>query len=185
MTNTNSHDIEAKPTAEIIENTGLPVDEDKDGLGQRLADPATERRLVRKIDLHVLPWLCVTYALSLIDRTNIAAAKIVGMELDLNLVGDQYNIALLIFFIPYIITEIPSNAVIKALGTQKYLTVLVVSWGAIAMCFGFVKTYGQLLALRVLLGFFEGGFNVSVPPPFLHPTSLELTRSSCSLPVFT
>ncbi|RSM06972.1 hypothetical protein CDV31_008814 [Fusarium ambrosium] len=86
-------------------------------------------------------------------------AKIVGMEADLNLTGNQFNVALLVFFITYFVTEIPSNIAIKAVGTQSYLTVLIASWGAIAMCFGFVKTYGQLLALRVLLGFFEGGFN--------------------------
>ncbi|KAM5345139.1 hypothetical protein ACJ41O_011001 [Fusarium nematophilum] len=120
---------------------------------------AREQRLIRKIDLYVLPWLCITYALSLIDRSNIAAAKIIGMEIDLNLTGNRYNVALLVFFITYIITEIPSNAIIRRVGTQKYLTILITSWGAIAMCFGFVKTYGQLLALRVLLGVFEGGFN--------------------------
>ncbi|KAF5011453.1 hypothetical protein FDECE_2442 [Fusarium decemcellulare] len=120
---------------------------------------AKEKRLVQKIDLYVLPWLCITYALSLIDRSNIAAAKIVGMEIDLDLTGDRYNVALLIFFIPYIITEIPSNAIIRRVGTQKYLAILITSWGAIAMCFGFINSYGQLITLRVLLGIFEGGFN--------------------------
>ncbi|KAF7553518.1 hypothetical protein G7Z17_g3571 [Cylindrodendrum hubeiense] len=118
-----------------------------------------ERNLLWKIDWHVLPWLCIAYALSLIDRTNIAAAKIVGMELDLNLHDNMYSVALLVFFVTYILTEIPSNAIVERLGTRIYLAILLAGWGAVAMCFGFVKNYGQLVALRVLLGFFEGGFN--------------------------
>lgn len=121
---------------------------------------ARERKLLRKVDLYVLPWISLTYALSLIDRTNIAAAKISGMEKDLNLTGNKYSIALLIFFIPYILTEIPSNAILRRIGPRTYLTIMVFCWGIVAMCFGFVKNFGQLAALRVLLGIFEGGFQV-------------------------
>ncbi|KAJ4252916.1 hypothetical protein NW762_010822 [Fusarium torreyae] len=126
---------------------------------EQLSSSIDEKRLLRIIDLHVLPWLCITYALSLIDRTNIAAAKVVGMTLDLNLVGNRYNVALLAFFFTHIAAEIPSNAFIRRIGSQRYLTVLIASWGVVAMCFGFVKTYGQLVALRVLLGLLERGFN--------------------------
>lgn len=141
-----------------------------------------EKQLLRKIDLYVLPWLCVTYALSLIDRTNISAAKIAGMSKDLNLKGNEYNIALLLFFFTYILTEIPSNAIIRRLGTRYYLTFLIVCWGIIAMCFAFVNTFGQLVTLRVLLGLFEGGFNVSPDPlTFKH---LLLTNSPFSQHVF-
>lgn len=66
----------------------------EDGGSQALS-PA-EKRLVRKIDLRVLPFLCALYALSLIDRSSISAAKIVGMAVDLNLTGNKYNIALLV-----------------------------------------------------------------------------------------
>ncbi|RSL49519.1 hypothetical protein CEP54_012380 [Fusarium duplospermum] len=152
-------DMNNKPTTDMIETADPRDDAAEKGLDQGVIDPTEDKRLVRRIDLHVLPWICITYALSLIDRTNIAAAKIVGMEADLNLAGNKFNVALLVFFITYLVAGIPSNIVIKAVGTQSYLTVLIASWGAIAMCFGFVKTYGQLLALRVLLGFFEGGFS--------------------------
>lgn len=62
------------------------------------------------------------------------------------------------------LTEIPSNSIIRSVGTQRYLTFLIVSWGAVAMCLGFIHTFGQLIALRILLGLFEGGFNVSFIP---------------------
>ncbi|KAL3495814.1 phthalate transporter [Aspergillus germanicus] len=118
-----------------------------------------EKRLVRRIDLNVMPWLCLTYALSLIDRTNIGAARVAGMEADLNLSENRYSIVLMIFFITYIIVELPSNALIRRLGVKIYLPCLVAAWGVVAMCFGFLQNYGQTIALRILLGFFEGGFN--------------------------
>ncbi|KAH6967914.1 major facilitator superfamily domain-containing protein [Ilyonectria sp. MPI-CAGE-AT-0026] len=156
MTLRGSSDL--KDGANLAENESY-TDHINDIVDQAQHDAIQERNLLRKIDWHVLPWLCVAYALSLIDRTNIAAAKIVGMVQDLNLHGSMYSVALLVFFITYILTEIPSNAIVKHLGTRIYLAILLVSWGAVAMCFGFIKNYGQLVALRVLLGFFEGGFN--------------------------
>ncbi|KAF4968641.1 hypothetical protein FSARC_4016 [Fusarium sarcochroum] len=152
-------EVKEETMSEMIETrTGQHSNKDSPEAEQPTVS-ANEKKLVRRIDLHVLPWLCITYALSLIDRTNIAAAKVVGMVVDLDLVGNRYNVALLAFFFTYIAAEIPSNAFIRNLGSQRYLTFLIASWGAVAMCFGFVKTYGQLVALRVLLGLLEGGFN--------------------------
>lgn len=122
---------------------------------------STEKKLVRKIDYMVMPWLCILYALSFIDRSNISIAKISGMAHDLSLGGNRYSLLLLAFFFPYIATEIPSNSIIRQVGTKYYLTFLIASWGLIAMCCGFVKSYQQMLAMRVMLGFFEGGFSVS------------------------
>jgi sugar phosphate permease len=163
MTLKGSSDL--KHEANLAENESYTDHIDDIAESQAQHDAMQERNLLRKIDWHVLPWLCVAYALSLIDRTNIAAAKIVGMVQDLNLHGSMYSVALLVFFITYILTEIPSNAIVKRLGTRIYLAILLVSWGAVAMCFGFIKNYGQLVALRVLLGFFEGGFNVCLLLP--------------------
>ncbi|KAL6362233.1 hypothetical protein LRP88_04310 [Fusarium phalaenopsidis] len=121
----------------MIETADSRDDAVEKGLNQDLGDPVEDKRLVRRIDFHVVPWICITYALFLIDRTNIAAAKIIGMKANLKLTGNQFNVALLVFFITYLVTEIPCNIVIKAVGTQTHLAVLVASWGAIAMCFGF------------------------------------------------
>lgn len=69
------------------------------------ATSASERRLIRKIDLHVLPLLCLLYAFSLIDRSIISAAKVVGMAKDLHLTGNRYNVALL----GSLATEVPAT----------------------------------------------------------------------------
>lgn len=125
-----------------------------------------DKKLVRRIDFHLLPWLCLLYALSLIDRTNISSAKIAGMSEDLNLIGNRYSVALVVFFATYLLSELPSNFIIRRIGTRYYLSFLIVSWGTISMCHGFVTRYSELVGLRLLLGLFEGGFNVSCLGPY-------------------
>lgn len=68
--------------------------------GARMFDATAEKRLLWKIDLHVVPPLFVLFLLAFLDRTNIGNAKIQGLEKELNMVGNDYNIALFIFFIP-------------------------------------------------------------------------------------
>src|SRR5271170_1505934 len=73
----------------------------------------SERKLITKIDLHVIPVLSILYLLAFLDRTNIANASIYGLVADLKLKGLEYNTALTIFFVPYIVFEIPSNILVK------------------------------------------------------------------------
>lgn len=86
--------------------------EEKEGLREIALDPAAEKKLVRKCDLHVVPMLFVLFLLAFLDRTNIGNAKIQGMIEDLNMTGpSDYNIALFIFFIPYILFEGESSPI--------------------------------------------------------------------------
>ncbi len=72
-----------------------------------------ERKVIRKVDLHMLPWMCLLYLLSFLDRSAIGNAVIFGMRNDLGLngaAGDQrYRLALLLFFVPYALCEVPSK----------------------------------------------------------------------------
>ncbi|GAA5999144.1 uncharacterized protein JCM10292_001621 [Rhodotorula paludigena] len=129
-----------------------------EGESQEL-DPAYERRLVRKIDWRLIPILSALYAISLIDRTNISVARTVGMAVDLELtVGERYSIITCIFFVPYILFEIPSNLVIRRIGPRNLLASIAIAWGAVMLGMGFVKDWGQLAVCRVLLGICEAGF---------------------------
>ncbi|RFU35367.1 hypothetical protein B7463_g954, partial [Scytalidium lignicola] len=66
-------------------------------------DPAVEKRLLWKMDLHIVPPLFVLFLMAFLDRVNIGNAKIQGLTEDLHMKGQQYNIALFIFFIPYVL----------------------------------------------------------------------------------
>lgn len=92
-------------------------------------DPAAERCLVWKCDLFVVPILFAVYLLSFLDRINIGNAKIQGLQTDLKLSGTQYNVALLIFFVPYILLEVPSNIILRKIAPSTWLSVLLLLWG--------------------------------------------------------
>jgi hypothetical protein len=87
---------------------------------------------------------------------NLGNAKIEGLEKDLKMKGTDYNLANMMFFIPYILLEVPSNTVLVRLGKPSlWIGFLVTSWGVVMTCTGFVKNFAGLLVCRVLLGAFE------------------------------
>ena len=122
-------------------------------------DPTLNRALNRKFDLHIVPWLFGLWLLAFIDRSNIGLARIDGLSKDLRLdgSGNKFNIALTIFYIPYILIDVPSNWFVKGVGAGIYLPGLMISWGLVGLCTGFVKSYAGLLVCRFFLGLCEGG----------------------------
>jgi len=68
-----------------------------------------EKKVLRKMDLHILPMLALLYLLSFLDRGNIGNAKIEGLTETLNMTGPEYNWCLTVFFFTYCVFEVPSN----------------------------------------------------------------------------
>ncbi|KAI9762658.1 MAG: hypothetical protein M4579_000276 [Chaenotheca gracillima] len=124
---------------------------------QMQVDAALEKQVTRKFDRHIVPWLFGLWLLAFIDRSNIGNAKIDNLVEDLHLSGDQFNIALTIFYVPYICVDVPSNWLVKRFNAGHYLPGLMVAWGLTSCFMGFVKNYQGLLAARFFLGLFEGG----------------------------
>lgn len=118
-----------------------------------------ERKLLWKCDLHVVPILFLLFLLAFLDRTNIGNARIQGLEKDLgmNPRGNHYNIALLVFFVPYILFEVPSNLIIKRVAPSTWLSAIMVLWGIATMGQGLINNFGGLVAMRLLVGLFEAG----------------------------
>ncbi|KAF1811656.1 MFS general substrate transporter [Eremomyces bilateralis CBS 781.70] len=113
----------------------------------------------RKVDIRVIPILGALYSISGIDRTNLANARVAGMDVDLGFnQGDRYSIALLVFFITYFIFEIPSNIILRKLPAHRYLSFLAFAWGICIMCAGFAQNWIPIVIIRLLVGFFEAGF---------------------------
>ncbi|PVH94135.1 MFS general substrate transporter [Periconia macrospinosa] len=118
----------------------------------------TESKLVTRIDLHVIPFLCIMYLLAFLDRVNIANANVFGLSEDLHMTANtKYNNALVIFFVPYILFEIPSNILLKKLKPRIWLSICMFGFGLVTMLQGFVQNYSGLLATRFFLGVFETG----------------------------
>uniref|UniRef100_A0A0L0NR63 Major facilitator superfamily (MFS) profile domain-containing protein n=1 Tax=Candidozyma auris TaxID=498019 RepID=A0A0L0NR63_CANAR len=112
-------------------------------------------KITRKVDLHLLPIFTILYLLSFLDRGNIGNAKIEGLAEDLNLVGNQYNLCLTIFFIFYASMEVPSNMILKRWRPELFVPLTVTLFAIVMTLMGTVKNYAQLMATRALLGIFE------------------------------
>ncbi len=95
-----------------------------------IVDEAMEKRLNLKCDLKLLPPLILLFMITFIDRTNIANAKIEGMTTDLKMKGNDYNMALWILNIPYIVLAVPSNMLMKKgfVKPSVYLSTIMFCW---------------------------------------------------------
>lgn len=120
--------------------------------------PEEQKKIIRKIDLRLVPTLGFMYCVSLMDRTNLGIAVVAGMGVDLVLIGERYSIIVLLFFITYVALQPPATVILRKLGPRIFLPTIVILWGATMVCFGFVKTWTDLLPLRLVLGIFEAGF---------------------------
>ncbi|KAF4293448.1 hypothetical protein KXX32_006325 [Aspergillus fumigatus] len=118
-----------------------------------------KKKLLRKVDVRLVPMLAVLYLISHLDRANIGNAKIEGLVKDLGLTGIQWNIVLSIFFVPYVLLEVPSNMLLKSFSRPSvYIGILITCWGIIMTLTGMVRNFAGLMVTRVLLGIFEAGF---------------------------
>ncbi|KAI8221614.1 putative transporter [Colletotrichum sp. SAR 10_86] len=118
-----------------------------------------QRAIIRRVDRRLVVTVGAMYCVSLMDRTNLSAAAIAGMTVELKLMlENRYNIASLLFFIPYIIFQPPSTIIVRKIGPRLHLGGLTLLWGAVMIGMGFARTYSHLYACRILLGVLEAGF---------------------------
>ncbi|ESZ94476.1 putative allantoate permease [Sclerotinia borealis F-4128] len=116
-----------------------------------------EKALIRKINRRLLPMLFIIYVAAFLDRVNISNALTMSLPKDLKLVGNQRNLALCIFFVPYVLFEIPSNIFMKRFKPRIWLSGCILAFGIIMLAQGFVTSYSGLLATRFFLGLCEAG----------------------------
>lgn len=120
-------------------------------------DPTTPSFFTDFFSPSVLPILALLFLCSFLDRTNVGNAKILGLEEDLGLSNLQYTQGLAVFYATYIVSELPSNLVLKKVSPKIWLPVLASAWGIVTMCLGFVRNYASFMAVRAILGVCEGG----------------------------
>lgn len=123
---------------------GKSMDPERDGLYKKVA-----RRL--------LPLLVICYLISFIDRTNIGIAQI-GLERDLGFGNAVYAFGVSLFFVGFILFEVPSNALMARVGARKTLVRIMLFWGLVTIATMFVWNEPSFYAARFLLGVAEAGF---------------------------
>jgi len=116
-----------------------------------------DRAMYRKITWRIMPMLLVAYVVAFLDRINIGYAQL-QMKETLAFSDAVYALGAGVFFIGYLLFEVPSNLMLERIGVRKTLLRIMVCWGIVAMAMMFVQTPTQFYVLRFLLGAFEAGF---------------------------
>lgn len=113
-------------------------------------DAATNRRLLRIIDWHLMPLLCLIYGLNYLDKTTLSYASIMGIKTDINLEGDDYQWLGSMFYFGYLAWEYPTNRLLQRLPLAKYSAFCVVAWGTVLALFATVSNFGGAVAIRCM-----------------------------------
>ncbi|KAH8812825.1 retrograde regulation protein 2 [Xylogone sp. PMI_703] len=115
-----------------------------------------ERKVVRKLDTFIAPLMGAFNFISYLCRSNIGFAATQGMSKAINLKGSDLNAAVSIFYVLYVLSELPTSMLAKRWKFHRVLPTLTICFGVITLAGGWVHSYGALLGTRLILGWFEG-----------------------------
>lgn len=119
---------------------------------------AVSKRIVRKLDMTLMPIIWLLYLFNYLDRNSIATAKLNGLEEHLNLTGTQYSTAVSILNAGYMLMQIPSNMILTRVRPSLYLPIWACVWSVVSAATASVNNFGQLISVRILLGIAEAPF---------------------------
>lgn len=116
-----------------------------------------DRKLLWKLDLRLIPWLCLLYLIAFLDRTNIGNARLDGLQKSLHITSGQYNACLSIFFVSYALFEPLTNILLKRLRPSIFIPIIMVIWGITMVTMGLTHNFQGMMAARWFLGLAEAG----------------------------
>jgi MFS family permease len=120
-------------------------------------DAILETKLSSKISWRLLPFLLLCYTFAYLDRVNIGFAKL-QMQTDLGMSDAVYGLGAGIFFLGYVLLEIPSNLLLPKIGARKTMGRIMILWGITSASMMLVHNASSFYIVRFLLGLFEAGF---------------------------
>ncbi|KAI0597096.1 major facilitator superfamily domain-containing protein [Biscogniauxia sp. FL1348] len=144
-----------------------------------IVDEARARRIVRKIDRHIMPLLFLVYMFNFMDKTILSSAAVFGLREDNHLVGSNYSWVSSVFYFGYLFWTYPTSVLIARLPIAKYVTANTLFWGAVVALTAACSSFGGLVAVRFLLGVAEA----TTSPALMFITSTWYTRDE--IPVRT
>lgn len=123
--------------------------------------PAFKAETIGIITRRLIPFLMLLYLIAYLDRSNISVAAL-QMNADLGLTARMYGLGAGLFYVTYIIFEVPSNVILARVGARRWIARIMVTWGLIACGMAFIKSAPQLYGMRLLLGIAEAGFTPGI-----------------------
>ncbi|KAK6062761.1 allantoate permease [Seiridium cupressi] len=140
--------------------------------GHHDIDDAAARRILRKIDWHIIPLLFITYVFNFMDKTILSSAAVFGLKDDNHLVGQQYSWVSSVFYFGYFFWTYPTTLLIARLPIGKYLSGTILFWGTVVALTAACSNYGGLITVRFFLGVAEA----TVTPALMFITTTWYTR---------
>ncbi|OZI42882.1 MFS transporter [Bordetella genomosp. 4] len=119
--------------------------------------PVSEDATYTKVIWRLLPFLFICYVCAYLDRVNVSFAKLQMLD-DLNMSEAVYGLGAGIFFVGYLMFEVPSNLILLRVGARRWIARIMVTWGLISAAMMFVTTPTMFYVMRFLLGVAEAGF---------------------------
>ncbi|HXJ00495.1 MAG TPA: MFS transporter, partial [Micropepsaceae bacterium] len=117
----------------------------------------TDDSVVRKVFRRLIWFLFVLYVISFLDRINVAFAGL-SMNRDLGLTSAMFGLSISIYYVGYLLCEIPSNLMLARYGARTWIARIMVTWGIASAATMFVAGPYSLFAIRLLVGIAEAGF---------------------------
>lgn len=118
---------------------------------------ALETRVARKLQTRILPFVILLYFVSFLDRVNVGFAAL-SMSTAIGLTPAMLGFGGGIFFVGYIVVQVPSNLAMLRVGVRVWIARVVVAWGLVSAASAFVTGPHSFYAMRFLLGVAEAGF---------------------------
>ncbi|KAL3295561.1 high-affinity nicotinic acid transporter [Colletotrichum asianum] len=123
-----------------------------------IPDSQLEKQVLRKLDLRLAPLFATLYSVAYLDRSNIGNAAVAGLTEDLGLSGSQFSTAVSVFFATYVAFELPVVLAMRKLKPHRAISIMCFGWSVVTIGTAFTKRFGDLVAIRLLLGLCEAGF---------------------------
>jgi hypothetical protein len=124
-------------------------------IAELLEDEAANKRVLRKVDLRLLPLLCGTYFLQFIDKQAISYSAVFDLFETTGITGAQYSWLGSIFYFAYLVAEWPSAYLAQHFPTGRIVSIYCFCWGSIMLITAATNDFASFAAMRFLLGIFE------------------------------
>src|SRR4030088_2519744 len=119
--------------------------------------PEVGVRARRRIAYRLLPFVFLIYVVNYIDRVNVSFANL-RMSADLGFSDGVYGLGVGVFYIGYVLFEIPGAIIVERWSARKWIARIMISWGFVTILTGFVNSAGQFYMARFFLGLAEASF---------------------------
>ncbi|KAI8333543.1 major facilitator superfamily domain-containing protein [Chlamydoabsidia padenii] len=157
MSNEEKPDLEHIERKQVFDTDSYHEQDISSDIHAPIVKSEAEKRFVKRLNWKLLPFVWLIVFIQFADKSSLSLSAVLGMLQDTRTNQSQYSLLGSVFYIGFILFQIPNNYLIQRLPISKYLGSLLILWGISVGCTALCQNFAQLVACRVLLGLFEAG----------------------------